>query len=65
MRPWGLRFLGVALGVISVVVIWSEMTFFSTKPVLSIFAQCVNSARRHYDYFTIEVRNKILFLFFK
>lgn len=36
------------------------MTFFSTKPVLSIFARCVNAARRHYDYFAIEVTLSIL-----
>ncbi|CAF3744812.1 unnamed protein product [Rotaria socialis] len=55
IRPWALRLLGVILGIISILVIWSEMTFFSTKPVLSIFAQCVNAARNHYSYFTIEV----------
>ncbi len=63
IRPWALRLLGIALGLISIIVIWSEMTFFSTKPVLSILAQCVNSARYHHAYFTIEVKlNKILFL---
>ena len=55
VRPWALRFLGITLGVLSLLVIWSEMTFFSTKPVLSIFAQCVNVARNHYNYFTLEV----------
>ena len=43
------------------IVIWSELTFFSTRPVLSIFARIVNSARNHYDYFTIEV-NLLLFI---
>ncbi|CAF0873038.1 unnamed protein product [Rotaria sp. Silwood1] len=55
IRPWVLRILGISLGCISIIVIWCEMTFFSTKPVLSIFAQCINTARRHYDYFTIEI----------
>jgi hypothetical protein len=55
IRPWTLRLLGIGLGLLSIIVIWSEMTFFSTSPVLSIFAQCVNAARRHYDYFTIEI----------
>ncbi|CAF0735064.1 unnamed protein product [Adineta steineri] len=55
LRPWALRFLGVGLGIISLIVIWSEMTFFSTSPVLSIFARIVNAARHHYDYFTIEI----------
>lgn len=56
IRPWALKILGVALGFLSIVVIWSEMTFFSTQPVLSIFARCVNAARRYHDYFTLEVR---------
>ncbi|CAF1331510.1 unnamed protein product [Adineta ricciae] len=55
LRPWALRILGVSLGILSVIVIWSELTFFSTRPVLSIFARIVNSARSHYDYFTIEI----------
>ncbi|CAF1481913.1 unnamed protein product, partial [Adineta ricciae] len=54
LRPWGLRLLGIGLGLISLLVIWSEMTFFSTSPVLSIFAQCVTAASRHYSYLTIE-----------
>lgn len=63
LRPWGLKALGIALGLLSIIVIWSEMTFFSTKPVLSIFARCINAARRHYDYFAIEVRsNLVLFI---
>ncbi|CAF1481507.1 unnamed protein product, partial [Adineta ricciae] len=55
LRPWGLRLLGIGLGIISLLVIWSEMTFFSTSPVLSIFAQCVTAASRHYSYLTIEI----------
>ncbi|CAF4880746.1 unnamed protein product, partial [Rotaria sp. Silwood1] len=55
IRPWALRLAGIILGILSILVIWSEMTFFSTKPVLSIFAQCVNTARNHYSYFTMEV----------
>ena len=39
------------------------MTFFRTKPpALSIFALCVNSARDHHAYFTIEVRHPLVFL---
>ncbi|CAF3513272.1 unnamed protein product [Rotaria socialis] len=65
IRLWGLRILVINLGCISILVIWSEMTFFSAKPVLSVFAQCVNAARRHYNYFTIEVRlNKIKTIYF-
>jgi len=55
VRPWALKVLGVVLGCLSIIVIWSEMTFFSVKPTLSIFALCVKAAREHFDYFTIEV----------
>ncbi|UJR38477.1 hypothetical protein I4U23_031145 [Adineta vaga] len=55
LRPWAFRFLGVGLAIISLIVIWSEMTFFSTRPVLSIFARTVNAARAHHDYFTMEI----------
>ena len=56
IRRWALRILGISLGLISIMVIWSEMTFFSTKKViLSIFALCVNSARDHHAYLTMEV----------
>lgn len=56
MRRWALRLLGIILGLISLIVIWSEMTFFRAKnPVLSIFALCVNAARDHHRYFIIEV----------
>jgi hypothetical protein len=58
LRPWTLRLVGIGLAVISVVVIWSEMTFFCTRPVLSIFAQIVNAIRQHHDYFALEVRTR-------
>lgn len=41
--------------VLSVFVIWSEMTFFSSHPVLSIFAIILNFARHSYDFVTIEL----------
>jgi len=69
VRPWALKVLGVVLGCLSIIVIWSEMTFFSVKPTLSIFALCVKAAREHFDYFTIEVRaflfRRFLFLLLK
>lgn len=43
-------------------VVWSEVTFFNKSPVLSLFAQFLNLAKRNYDYFTIEV--KICTLYF-
>ena len=64
IRPWALRIVGISLAVISVLVIWSEMTFFSTNPVLSIFARCVNTIRNHNDYFTLEVGWKFFIFWF-
>ena len=63
LRPWTLRLLGITLALISVVVIWSEMTFFSTKTILSVFAKCVDTARNHHQYFTIEVKTTTNCLF--
>lgn len=41
--------------ILSATVVWSEVTFFNKKPVLSIFANFLSIARENYDYFTIEV----------
>lgn len=61
IRPWAIRVLAITLALISLLVIWSEMTFFrTTKPILSIFAICVNAARDHHQYFIIEVREDLL-----
>lgn len=49
------RLLAVLAAILSVVVVWSEVTFFNKQPVLSIFAIIVNVAKVKYDYFTIEV----------
>jgi len=39
----------------SVIVVWSELTFFNAEPVLSLFAIFVNLAKDGYDYVSIEV----------
>lgn len=36
-------------------VVWSEVTFFNEKPVLSLFAVFLNMAIENYDYFTMEI----------
>lgn len=43
-------------GILSVAVVWSEVTFFNKSPVLSIFANIVKVSKKNYDYLTIEVR---------
>ncbi|XP_078009345.1 G-protein coupled receptor-associated protein LMBRD2 isoform X4 [Phascolarctos cinereus] len=55
LRPWFYRILAVVLAVFSVIVVWSECTFFSTKPVLSLFAVFIQLAERTYNYIYIEI----------
>ncbi|XP_061657146.1 G-protein coupled receptor-associated protein LMBRD2B [Syngnathoides biaculeatus] len=49
------RVLAAVLGLFSVAVVWSECTFFSTKPVLSLFAVFIQLAERDYNYVYIQV----------
>ncbi|XP_061149751.1 G-protein coupled receptor-associated protein LMBRD2B [Syngnathus typhle] len=49
------RVLAVLLGLLSGAVVWSECTFFSTKPVLSLFAVFIRLAERDYNYLYIQV----------
>lgn len=53
-----LQTLSVITGVLSVVIVWSEMTFFKKQPVLSIFAVMVNMAKQNNDYVMIQVIKK-------
>lgn len=55
LRPWFYRILAVVLSVFSVIVVWSECTFFSTTPVLSLFAVFIQLAEKTYNYIYIEV----------
>lgn len=55
LKPWCYRILAVALALFSIVVVWSECTFFSNKPVLSLFAVFINVAERSYNYLYIEM----------
>ncbi|XP_037799375.1 LMBR1 domain-containing protein 2 homolog [Penaeus monodon] len=55
IRGYLLRSVAVCCALVSVAVVWSELTFFSTSPTISLFAVFVNLAKASYDYFTIEV----------
>ena len=55
MLPSLLRITAVLLFLLSVTLVWSEVTFFNDKPVLSIFAQMIHSASEGYYYFYVEV----------
>lgn len=54
----------MVLALLSVLVVWSELTFFNASPVLSIFAIFVNLAKEYYDYLSIEVRHPLVITIF-
>ncbi|XP_014215118.1 LMBR1 domain-containing protein 2 homolog isoform X2 [Copidosoma floridanum] len=54
------KMLAIVAGVLSLAVVWSEVTFFNKSPKLSIFAQFVDIARDNYDYFTIEILSTLV-----
>uniref|UniRef100_A0ACB8EP29 LMBR1 domain-containing protein 2 n=1 Tax=Sphaerodactylus townsendi TaxID=933632 RepID=A0ACB8EP29_9SAUR len=55
LRPWFHRILAIVLAAFSFIVVWSECTFFSTNPVLSLFAVFIQLAEKTYNYFYIEM----------
>lgn len=55
-----LKSLCVVTAIMSGMVVWSELTFFQRRPVLSIFANVINVAKHGYDFFTIEVFSMIV-----
>ncbi|XP_029019677.1 G-protein coupled receptor-associated protein LMBRD2B-like [Betta splendens] len=57
------RLLAVLLCLLSAAVVWSECTFFSTHPVLSLFAVFVQVAEKHYNYIYIEAACFVSILF--
>ncbi|KAM3867478.1 G-protein coupled receptor-associated protein LMBRD2a [Diretmus argenteus] len=55
LRQGFYRLLALLLGLLSVAVVWSECTFFSTHPVLSLFAVFIQMAEKQYNYICIEM----------
>lgn len=55
LKPSFLKVLAVATGILSLMVVWSELTFFNSSPVLSIFAKILIVAKDNYDFLTIEL----------
>ncbi|XP_041644364.1 G-protein coupled receptor-associated protein LMBRD2B-like [Cheilinus undulatus] len=49
------KLLAVLLCLLSAAVVWSECTFFSTHPVLSLFAVFVQMAEKQHNYICIEM----------
>ncbi|ELK06067.1 LMBR1 domain-containing protein 2 [Pteropus alecto] len=64
LRPWFHRILAVVLSIFSVIVVWSECTFFSTTPVLSLFAVFIQLAEKTYNYIYIEIMGSMKVLSF-
>lgn len=50
-----MRSMAVVTATLSVMVVWSELTFFNRSPVLSIFANAVNVAKAEHAFLTIEI----------
>lgn len=59
IHPMILRSLSLLTGLLSIIIVWSEMTFFMKQPVLSIFALMVNMAKQNNDYVMIQVIYRI------
>lgn len=55
-----LKALAVTTGLLSAMVVWSELTFFNRSPVLSIFAVILNAAKYNYDFVTIELCSMVV-----
>ncbi|XP_034824985.1 LMBR1 domain-containing protein 2 homolog isoform X1 [Maniola hyperantus] len=53
LKQYFLKAMAVVTCVLSVAVVWSELTFFCKKPVLSIFANINNAAKDSYNYAAI------------
>ncbi|KAL1497273.1 hypothetical protein ABEB36_008265 [Hypothenemus hampei] len=57
------KVLAVITSIMSIAIVWSEVTFFNVSPPLSIFAVIVNAAKANYDYFMIEVLSTFIILY--
>ncbi|KAH8276717.1 hypothetical protein KR044_004622 [Drosophila immigrans] len=64
LKPPFLKFLCMLSAIMSTMVVWSELTFFSRHPVLSIFANVINVAKETYDFFTIEAFSMVVLCYF-
>uniref|UniRef100_A0A3P8Z121 LMBR1 domain containing 2 n=1 Tax=Esox lucius TaxID=8010 RepID=A0A3P8Z121_ESOLU len=64
LRTWCYRLMALLLSLLSGAVVWSECTFFSAKPVLSLFAVLIQIAERDHNYLYIEVMACFVTIFF-
>ena len=54
IKKYALKVFAVTFALLTIVTIWSEMTFFNKKPVLSIYALLLYINRDLYNYLTIQ-----------
>lgn len=55
VRLWLFRLLAIVLALTSLLMVWSECTFFVRSPTLSLVAGLVKAQARQDDYFLLEV----------
>ncbi|XP_031558370.1 G-protein coupled receptor-associated protein LMBRD2-like [Actinia tenebrosa] len=55
ISPILLRILAIILCLLSLALVWSEVTFFNTKPILSLCAIFINAVGAGYFYFYVEL----------
>ncbi|XP_047515357.1 LMBR1 domain-containing protein 2 homolog isoform X1 [Pieris napi] len=53
LKQYFLKTMAVVTGILSIMVVWSEVTFFNKEPVLSIFANIVSAAGKKFNYIAI------------
>jgi len=53
-KKYILKVLAGLFSLLTIITIWSEMTFFNKKPALSIYAILLNLNRSYYNYLTIQ-----------
>ena len=55
LRTYLMKTLSVVFGILSVMVVWSECTFWVKRRTLSIFALIVNHSSSKHNYFNLEI----------
>merc|ERR1719427_216092 len=63
IQPLFRRIFSILLMILTVLVIWSECTFFNDHPVLSLFAVFINLAKSGYHYFYIELASMVVIFY--
>lgn len=59
LRPILLRSLAVVCAALSLLIVWSEMTYQNVNPVLSVIGLLVQVARDRMSYGAIEVKKNV------